>query len=107
MRFGKGLNIRKPVVLSSGLTNKTQAQRATTLSMLYLEVLAIAIALNTWAPYLSRKRVTIYSDRLLVIMALKQCLSRTEGVLSIIRATISISTNIHFPFSLKTHIRPT
>ncbi len=75
------------------------ATRTADLSMPFLELLAIALAVHTWAPILRGRRLIIHSDCEGAVTALSQTYCRDPYLMSLIRTILF--TAAHHEFALK------
>ena len=80
---------------------RVAAQRAQTLSMPYLEMLAIALALATWAPLLSGRRLTVRSDAKSAVEAFRTGTSKDAGLMGLIRPLLFIAATHHFAIRIE------
>lgn len=69
----------------------TEAERTDAISMPYLELLALVIALRTWANLLSGKRVLIESDCQPVVEAVNRAWAGNEGMADLICEIADVS----------------
>jgi ribonuclease HI len=77
------------------------AQRKNRLSMPYLEMLAVAIALSSWAEPLTGHRITIRSDSETTVAALNGGASRDPHLMHLIRTILFIAARHHFALRCK------
>jgi ribonuclease HI len=72
------------------------AQRKNKLSMPYLEMLAVAIALSTWGHLLTAKRITIRSDSETSVAAINGGACRDERLMQLVRTVLFIAARQQF-----------
>jgi hypothetical protein len=69
----------------------SEAKRDTSLSMPYLELLAIAVAVATWAPQLGGRKITIRSDCKPAVQALQDFTCHNQQLLRLVRIVLLIT----------------
>lgn len=72
------------------------AQRKDTLSMPYLELLAVALALSTWGHLLSRRKLTIWCDAQTAVHALQGMSCSDPALMHLIRTIYWLAATHHF-----------
>jgi hypothetical protein len=76
------------------------AFRKTRISMPYLELYSIALAIDTWKTKLNNKKVVVYSDCMPVVKALNKLYSSEQNIAALIRHIVMIAKENNFIFKL-------
>lgn len=72
------------------------AQRKSKLSMPYLEMLAVAIALHTWAPLLTSRKITVRSDSTTVVAAVSGGACKDRALMHLVRSILFTAARHQF-----------
>ncbi len=78
----------------------TKLNDATQNAATYLELLAIAYALNTWGPELERKRILFYTDCKPAMFAINRAYSPVPRILTVVRQIVILSLKYNFDITL-------
>lgn len=76
----------------------TTAMRGERLSMPYLELLAVTIALCTWGHLLRGRRITVRSDSQTVVYALRNASSGDPSIMHLVRTILFLAATQQFAF---------
>ena len=71
------------------------------MSSAYVEIRAIAIALATWGPLCSGKRITIRSDSLVAVQTFSSKSARHPSLLNLFRTVLFIAASHQFAVRLR------
>ena len=77
------------------------ARRSKRVSMVYLELLAVGLAVSTWGERLKGKQVVLYSDNQGAIAALNRMRARDLRLLALVRAIVGLTIRWQFVLKLK------